>query len=144
MKTMRFIKNSIPLIAVIALVGVFTSPSPSQAPPSGDAQLATMKQYCAGCHSEKLKTAGISFEGITAATIPQDPDRFEKAVRKLRGHVMPPPGAPQPDAKAIDSLVAYLETSLDKTPEPEHITDQLVLHRLNRKEYQNAVRDLLL
>ncbi|MEP6962767.1 MAG: DUF1592 domain-containing protein, partial [Acidobacteriota bacterium] len=46
--------------------------------------------------------------------------------------------------KAIDSLVTYLETSLDKIPEPEHITDQLVLHRLNRKEYQNAVRDLLL
>jgi hypothetical protein len=64
-------------------------------------------------------------------------------VRKLRGRVMPPPGAKQPDGKAVDSLVAWLEDSLDKVPEEAHITDQVVLHRLNRKEYENAVRDLL-
>ncbi len=65
-------------------------------------------------------------------------------MRKLRGRVMPPPGAKQPDGKAVDSLVAWLEDSLDKLPNQAHITDQVVLHRLNRKEYQNAVRDLLL
>ena len=68
---------------------------------------------------------------------------FEKAVRKLRGRVMPPPGAKQPDGKAVDSLVAWLEDSLDKVPSQAHIPDQVVLHRLNRKEYANAVRDLL-
>ena len=109
-----------------------------------DAQLATMKQYCSGCHNDKAKLGGISFEGITAATIAKDPERFEKAVRKLRGRVMPPPGAKQPDGKAVDSLVAWLEDSLDKVPEEAHVTDQVVLHRLNRKEYENAVRDLLL
>jgi hypothetical protein len=103
-----------------------------------------MKQYCAGCHSNRAKTGDVSFEGITAASIAEDPERFEKAVRKLRGRVMPPPGSPQPDAKAIDSLVGWLETSLDKLPSPRHIPDQVVLHRLNRKEYENAVRDLLL
>lgn len=140
----RFIKTSIPLVAAVALVGVFTSPSQSQSPDPAAAQLATMKQYCAGCHSERLKTGGVSFEGISSASIAQDPERFEKAARKLRGRVMPPPGAPQPDGKAADALVAWLETSLDKIPEPAHISDQVVLHRLNRKEYQNAVRDLLL
>jgi mono/diheme cytochrome c family protein len=70
---MRHIKYSIPLISVVALVGVFTVPRPSQAQsqaqdPAG-AQLATMKQYCSGCHSDKLKTGGVSFEGITAATV---------------------------------------------------------------------------
>jgi len=144
MKTMRLIKNSIPLIAALGLAGLITIPRPSQAQDPADAQLATMKQYCSGCHSDKLKTGGVSFEGITAATVAQDPERFEKAVRKLRGRVMPPPGAKQPDGKAVDSLVAWLEDSLDKVPTQAYITDQVVLHRLNRKEYQNAVRDLLL
>jgi hypothetical protein len=106
--------------------------------------LATFKQYCVTCHSDKLKTGGASFEGIAAASIGKDPELFEKAVRKLRGRVMPPPGAKQPDGKAVDSLVAWLETSLDKVPTQAYITDSPVLHRLNRKEYQNAVHDLLL
>jgi len=147
--TMRYIKNSIPLVAAIGLIGVFNVPSASQAPSPADVQLATVKQYCTGCHSDKLKTGGVSFEGIIssgnpAASIAQDPDLFEKAVRKLRGRVMPPPGAKQPDGKAVDSLVAWLEDSLDKVPTQAYVTDQVVLHRLNRQEYANAVRDLLL
>jgi mono/diheme cytochrome c family protein len=140
---MRHTTYSIFLIAVIGLVAL-TSSRPGQAQDSAEAQLATIQQYCAGCHSEKGKAGGISFEGITAATIARDPERFEKAVRKLRGRVMPPPGARQPDGKAVDSLVAWLEDSLDKLPDQAHITDQVVLHRLNRKEYENAVHDLLL
>jgi mono/diheme cytochrome c family protein len=141
---MRHIKSSIPLIAAIGMVGAFTRPSASQAQDSSEAQLATVKQYCAGCHSDKVKTGGVSFEGITAASIAQDPERFEKAVVKLRGRVMPPPGARQPEGKAVDSLVAWLEDSLDKVPTQAYVTDQVVLHRLNRQEYANAVRDLLL
>ena len=139
---MRYLKNSIPVIAVLGLTCVVNA---AQAPaPSPDAQLATIKQYCSGCHSDKGKLGGVSFEGITAASVAKNPELFEKAVRKLQGRVMPPPNAKQPDAKAVDSLVAWLEDSLDKTPEEAHITDKLMLHRLNRKEYENAVRDLLL
>jgi len=141
---MRHIKNAVPLIAVAGIAGVFMASPPSRAQDSGDAQLATVKQYCQGCHNDKAKTGGVSFEGITSASIAKDPELFEKAVRKLRGRVMPPPGAKQPDGKAVDSLVGYLESSLDKLPSPQRITDQVVLHRLNREEYQNAVRDLLL
>ena len=66
-------------------------------------------------------------------------------MRKLRGRVMPPPNARQPDQAAIDSLVAWLEETLDRAAAagPSHLPDQVVLHRLNRKEYANAVRDLL-
>src|SRR2546429_103199 len=102
---MRNFKKSIPMIAVLGVVAVFTAPRPSQAQASADAQLATVKQYCSGCHSDKLKTGGVSFEGVTAASITKDPELFEKAVRKLRGRVMPPPGSRQPDGKAVDSLV---------------------------------------
>jgi mono/diheme cytochrome c family protein len=143
----RVNKNSTPRIAVIgAAIGVacvFTGSRPGKAQDSADAQLAVIKQYCSGCHSDRLKTGGVSFEGITVASIAKDPELFEKAVRKLRGRVMPPPGARQPDGKSVDALVAWLEDSLDKIPTQAYITDQVVLHRLNRKEYENAVRDLL-
>jgi Protein of unknown function (DUF1592)/Protein of unknown function (DUF1588)/Protein of unknown function (DUF1585)/Protein of unknown function (DUF1587)/Protein of unknown function (DUF1595)/Cytochrome C oxidase, cbb3-type, subunit III len=135
-------KNSLPVIAVIGVAGVFAVPSRAQ--DSADAQLSTIKQYCVGCHNDKAKVGGASFQGITAASIAQNPELFEKAVRKLRGRVMPPPGVRQPDAKAVDSLVAFLEDSLDKLPNQARITDQVVLHRLNRHEYASAVRDLLL
>ncbi len=135
--------NSIPLVALACLAGLFTASRRSQAQDSADAQLATFKQYCQGCHNDRLKTGGASFEGVTPASVAKDPELFEKAVRKLRGRVMPPPGAKQPDGKTVDSLVAWLEDSLDKLPNQGHISDQVALHRLNRQEYANAVRDLL-
>jgi mono/diheme cytochrome c family protein len=145
----NWISLSIPALAIAGFVGVGSTAlserarAAQTAPVSADAQLATMKTYCQGCHNDKAKIGGISFEGISAATIARDPERFEKAVRKLRGRVMPPPGAKQPDGKSVDQLVGWLEESLDKVPEEARITDQVVLHRLNRKEYQNAVHDLL-
>ena len=143
MRTTRHIAYSLPLIGLIGLAGVFTASRPTQAQDSADAQLATVKQYCVGCHNDRLKTGGASFENATTASIAKDPELFEKAVRKLRGRVMPPPGARQPDGKAVDSLVSFLEDSLDKLPNPAHISDQVALHRLNRQEYANAIRDLL-
>src|SRR5437867_925053 len=146
-------KNPIAPIAVIlpagvliaALAGVFTaSPAATTPQTSGpQVQLAIINQYCAGCHNDRAKTGGVSFEGLKPESIGERAEVFEKAVRKLRGRVMPPPGAKQPDAQAIDSLVGWLEDSLDKAAGKAHIPDQVVLHRLNRKEYANAVRDLL-
>ena len=146
----RQITHSISAIAVIGAAGLFTATLPSlaqtpaaPAPGGPDAPLATFKQYCQGCHNDKAKTGGVSFEGVSAGSVGKDPELFEKAVRKLRGRVMPPPGAKQPDGKTVDSLVTYLEGSLDKRPDQAHITDKVVLHRLNREEYEHAVRDLL-
>jgi mono/diheme cytochrome c family protein len=137
-------KNAVPLLAVAGLLRVCAAAPQVPAPTSPDANLATIQQYCVGCHNDKAKVGGVTFQGITAASVAKDPELYEKAVRKLRGRVMPPPGAKQPDGKAVDSLVAWLEESLDKLPNDARITDQLVLHRLNRHEYENAVRDLLL
>ena len=129
---------------LLALTGVvFTTPQTASVPKTSDAQVAVLKQYCAGCHNDRVKAAGVSFDGLTPDGIGQRPDVFEKAVRKLRGRVMPPPGARQPDAATFDSLVAWLEESLDHAGGPLHLPEQVVLHRLNRKEYGNAVRDLL-
>src|SRR4051812_48761683 len=147
-------RNPITPVAIISLVTLFAgllavrSTASSAAAPATQAagaaaQLATINQYCVGCHNDKSKTGGVSFEGLKAEGIGEHADVFEKAVRKLRGRVMPPPGSKQPEAKDIDSLVSWLETSLDKAEGKAHIPDQVVLHRLNRKEYANAVHDLL-
>ena len=143
----RAMMISLACVAFIAsLTRVFTAPQQTTAAPQApgpQGQLATIQQYCVGCHNDRAKIAGVSFQGVTPESIGQHPDVFEKAVRKMRGRVMPPPGARQPDAAAIDSLVAYVEDSLDRTSNSTHVPDRVVLHRLNRKEYANAVRDLL-
>src|SRR5437868_10179389 len=114
------------LCLCISFPFVSTSPSAPQTS-AADIQLATIKQYCAGCHNDRAKTGGVSFDGITAASIAEHPDLFEKAVRKLRGRVMPPPGSKQPEPAAVDSLVTWLETSLDAVAGQAHIPDQVVL-----------------
>jgi mono/diheme cytochrome c family protein len=156
-KTLTRLAVVVAPLGVIAasFTGVFAA-SPQQAAPSSprsaatpapapaaQPQIATLKQYCATCHSDRVKTAGVSFDGITPENVTQNAEVMEKAVRKMRGRVMPPPGAKQPDAASLDSLVAWLETSLDKAAGREHLRDRVVLHRLNRKEYSNVVRDLL-
>jgi mono/diheme cytochrome c family protein len=134
---------------VASLTVVFAAQSNAPAParaaavPDAQAPLATMKEYCATCHSDRVKSGGVSFENVTAATVTGQADVFEKAVRKLRGRVMPPPGAKHPDDAAATALVTWLEATLDRSDTRAHISDRLVLHRLNRKEYENAVRDLL-
>ncbi len=141
------------LYASVTLFASQSAPAPQRAPATPapraaaasepQAQIATVKQYCAGCHNDRAKVGGVSFEGMTPESIAGHADLYEKAVRKLRGRVMPPPGARQPDGAAVDSLVGWLETSLDRAAGQAHIPDRIVLHRLNRKEYSNAVRDLL-
>ena len=73
----------------------------------------------------------------------QHAETLEKAVRKLRGHLMPPPKEPRPDEQRLTSFVAWLENSLDAAAASQHAFPAIVPHRLNRKEYANAVRDLL-
>lgn len=137
------------MLLAVAFAGslgtVFTSAEQAADARSPEAQthLATIAQYCVGCHNDRVKTADVSFQGLTIDGVVRRADLFEKAVRKLRGRVMPPPGARQPDAAASESLIAWLEETLDRAAGQAHLRDQVVLHRLNRKEYANAVRDLL-
>jgi hypothetical protein len=130
-----------PALPLAAVATVLTACGGSV--PEPEAQIATIERYCVDCHNDIDYTSDVSFEGMSAASITQHAEVYEKAVRKLRSRVMPPPGEPQPESTEIDALVAWLETSLDAADGNEHITDQVVLHRLNRKEYANAVRDLL-
>jgi len=107
------------------------------------AQWSLIGQYCVDCHNDAEFTADVSFEGLGPDQIPQHAELFETAVRKLRGRMMPPPGEPRPDDQAFVSLVSWIESELDANTGYEHLSSDPVLHRLNRKEYQNAIRDLL-
>ncbi len=108
-----------------------------------DEQWAMIDRYCTDCHNEAEYTAGVSFERLGPENVGEHPEVFEKAVRKLRGHMMPPPGEPQPADDVRYAFVAGLENTLDAAAGIEHLQQDVVLHRLNRKEYENAVRDLL-
>jgi mono/diheme cytochrome c family protein len=120
-------------------------PAPSSGPAVSAAR-AAVERYCLACHNDEDEKGGLSFEGMNVDEVGEDVVTWEKAVRKLRIRAMPPHGSdkPRPDDATYDALVAYLETSLDrvarKRPNPGR---PATFHRLNRTEYQNAVRDLL-
>jgi mono/diheme cytochrome c family protein len=131
------------IASLMTALAVAQAPAGRDASPDAATSLAIIQQYCAACHNDRAKVGGVSFDGLTTENTGERAEVLEKAVRKLRGGVMPPPGARQPGAAATGSLVAWLEHSLDRTGGQEHVRDRVVLHRLNRKEYTNAVRDLL-
>jgi len=100
-------------------------------------------QYCVGCHNQRLKTGGLVLEGLDASRASGNAEIWEKVVRKLRTNAMPPPGLPQPDPAARQNLIAHLTDQLDHAAEAHPNPGRPVLHRLNRAEYANAIRDLL-
>src|SRR5687767_5760110 len=116
---------------------------PAQAAPAA-ASAAVLKQYCATCHNERLKSGGFVIDPAAVTNVSAAADRWEKVVRKLRTQSMPPPGAPRPDAASYDRAATFLETELDRaeTARP-HLGKLPLTHRLSRTEYRNAVRDLL-
>jgi hypothetical protein len=108
-------------------------------------QNAIVKQYCVGCHNDRNKdrTSGLSFQSFDAATITNRADVAEKMIRRLRSGMMPPVGSRRPDPQTINALVNAFETKIDRAaalnPNPGWRPSQ----RLNRAEYQRAVKDLL-
>jgi len=115
------------------------APSQSGAP----AAAALTKQYCVGCHSVKAKTAGIVLEGIDWNNVGSNAGPLEKALRKVRTGEMPPAGLPHPTAAAAAGFSTWLEGELDHAAAASPNPGRPAVHRLNRAEYGNAIRDLL-
>ncbi|MDR2213638.1 MAG: DUF1592 domain-containing protein [Pseudomonadales bacterium] len=103
---------------------------------------AMLNEYCTSCHNVDDFSGGLAFDLLNHDTITQDAATWEKVVRKLRGRMMPPPGQERPETAKIDEFVAWLEGNLDQPQAMPHPGEKL-LHRMNRTEYANAVRDLL-
>ncbi|OLB61988.1 MAG: hypothetical protein AUI11_07360 [Acidobacteria bacterium 13_2_20CM_2_66_4] len=100
--------------------------------------------YCVSCHNERVKTANLMLDKVDADRVSNSADEWEKVVVKLRSRAMPPPGARRPDNETYDKVAMWLETELDRAA-AAHVNPgrPAALHRLNRAEYANAVRDLL-
>jgi cytochrome c551/c552 len=106
-------------------------------------QRALINQYCLGCHNQKLKTGGVSLENLNLDNVGGHADILEKVLRKVRTGEMPPPALPRPAASVADSFSSWLETALDKASAADPNPGRPAIHRLNRAEYSNAIRDLL-
>jgi hypothetical protein len=106
-------------------------------------QRALINQYCVTCHNERAKTAGLMLDKLDIDHAAEHAEAWEKVVRKLRGGMMPPQGMPRPDQASIDGLITWLQTSLDQAETAHPDPGRAPLHRLNRTEYANAIRDLL-
>ena len=103
-----------------------------------------LKQYCVTCHNQRTQTGGLAIDPAAAAAPAANVELWEKVTRKLRAGLMPPPGSPRPAGHALEGLNTWLEGELDRAAAQSPNPGRPMLHRLNRSEYANAIRDLLL
>ena len=107
------------------------------------ARWGMFRSYCIDCHNPDDLAGDISFKGLKPDSVPEHQAMFEAAVRKLRGHLMPPPGSPQPKAHDVDAMIAFLERSIDENAKQHETIGYVPAQRLTRNEYANVVQDLL-
>ena len=136
-----------PAVKVALLVAGAVCAGSSQqqtASPSGAPPRAFVEQYCVGCHSDRLKTGGLTLSAAATGQIGQNPAVWEKVARKLRARTMPPVGLPRPADAVYDSVASSLENNLDQIAAVKLNAGRTdTFRRLNRTEYHNAIRDLL-
>jgi mono/diheme cytochrome c family protein len=102
---------------------------------------AVLDKYCVGCHNARLKTGGLALDELDLSRLADHAEVGEKVALKLRAGLMPPPNAPRPDRSTLEGLITWVENELDS-----HAVTSLAapgIHRLNRTEYQNVIRDLI-
>ena len=145
----RWLPRAIGLPVLFVAAAAYLQARPQQspvAPPQSGASVnrATLDRYCAGCHNDKSKQGQLSLSSLDVNHVESSAETWELVVRKLRARSMPPPGRPRPTDASYEAVISHLEASLDRAaaarPDPGR-TD--TFRRLNRTEYQNAVRDLL-
>ncbi len=135
----RFLVELAVALAITALPGYLQTARAQPVPAASERAL--LDQYCVPCHNQRLKTAGLMLDQLDIARMHDHADVWEKVVRKLRAGMMPPSGMRRPAPPAMESMISFMEQELDR--------DALAnltppgMHRLNRTEYTNAIRDVL-
>jgi mono/diheme cytochrome c family protein len=148
MKRFPYLRVLVVLIASLTLT-FFQPPARGQAA-SGtgvgrggpDLYRAMLGTYCFTCHNTRLKTGGLALDRLELVAAADEAQTWEKVLRKLRGHLMPPPGAPQPHQADVDSFVAWMESALDSHPKGP-TAGYVPIERLNRTEYAASVKALV-
>jgi len=126
-----------------ARIAAQVRPAPAPVPAQLPAVRAVLDTYCIACHNQRLRTAGLALDGLDATNPGANAEVWENVIAKLRAGSMPPAGRPRPDAATYRAVASALENDIDRawaaSPNPGRIN---AVHRLNRAEYQNAIRDL--
>jgi hypothetical protein len=148
-------KKVLTIVSLVAVAAISTHATSGRVvPPSSPAARAQqpgaaagerplIDRYCLSCHSDRLRTGGLSLAGVDASQPHRDADVWERVIRKLESGQMPPAGLPRPDKPAVAALVSSLEEAIDRESAAHPNPGRPVTHRMNRTEYTNAVRDLL-
>ena len=139
-------RTAIATVAVLlCIVGAHDRWSAGRAQSARPAPAALVDQYCLGCHNDRLKSGGLALSALNLDAPGENPgstEIAEKVIRKLRGGLMPPAGARRPDRQASADFVSWLENEIDARATVAH-PGRVPLRRLNRREYANAIRDLI-
>src|SRR5215469_15228233 len=144
MKRLLFLAILLVLIASLNILqtDVMAQAPAVSAPSAPDRHRVMLNSYCVGCHNTRARTGGLELDGLDLRAAADDAQIWEKVLRKLRGHLMPPPGSPQPPQKDVDSFVDWVENTLDSHangPKAGYVPIQ----RLNRTEYVASVKALV-
>jgi mono/diheme cytochrome c family protein len=149
MSSARVAMKSAMIGAICFVAAGFQAPTPTVSGPSASAASATparelVTKYCVSCHNQKLKTGNVMLDEADAEHVFNSAETWEKVIVKLRSRSMPPPGVRRPDNATYDVVAGWLESELDRAA-ATHVNPgrSAGLHRLNRTEYSNAVRDLI-
>lgn len=146
---------SVIVLAIALLTGAMTSPALASADAAARASRQTtastdvfarqamVDRYCVRCHNERLRTAGLVLENVDVEHPSARTEVWEKVIQKLRTGAMPPLGSPAPDPPARAALIGWLEGALDRAAAARPHAARTTIHRLNRAEYANVIRDLL-
>jgi mono/diheme cytochrome c family protein len=132
------------IVTAASVTGVSQTPAPNaRAAAATASSAALLTQYCVTCHNPRAKAGGLVLDPAELTQADRHAETWEKVIRKLQTGMMPPSGSPRPARPAIDSFVASLQTQIDRAAATQPFAGTPALHRLNRAEYSNAVRDLL-
>jgi hypothetical protein len=123
--------------------GTLAIPAAAQNQPAPVGHQALLQRYCATCHSTQAKTAGVVLQGIDPADVAHNGELLERVLRKIKTGQMPPAGMPRPDKVVLTEFTTWLEGALDAEAAAHPNAGRPAIHRLNRAEYGNAIRDVL-
>src|SRR6266487_5942325 len=128
------------LLTICGALGSVTAAAAQAGPEQGS--WGVIQTYCLGCHNSKARVGGLALDSMSPDRIAADAKTWEAAIRKLRGGLMPPPGAKRPDGQSVVELISWLEKKID-TAASDSRPGRVALRRLNRREYAYVIRDLL-
>ena len=126
-----------------SVAGTTSAAAATQTATHDDSPWGLLEKRCEKCHNSTDWAGGVAFDTLAQEDIPQDAETWEKAIRKLRGRLMPPPGAVQPDQASIDRFVSWMEGELDHAAAAKPDPGNIGLHRLNRTEYAREMERIL-